>query len=117
MGPGRGEEQLGTSGDDKLASKLNGYTGAVLALLSAAVIAGGVLVRVEMVAADQEETEKKINCLKTNQRLLDENQRQLQADMAWSHEKLDIILNAIGHSEQVKRPDVEPSRMKEPEDR
>jgi outer membrane murein-binding lipoprotein Lpp len=97
-----------------MAFKLNGGVGVIIAVLGAALVAGGVLVKIEIAEAEQEELDSRIDCLENNQWMLDEGQRNLKADSGWAHTKLDILLKAAGHDEQVKRPEVEESKLEKP---
>ena len=91
---------------------VNGATKAIAATLALGVAAGGLLWRVNDVAAEQEVTEKRLKCVEENQKVLDRNQREMTADSAWMLEGVHALLDAADVP-RTKRPDVKESKMKE----
>ena len=94
---------------------LNGNTrwliGGAAAIVAAAAVT---LSQVSDLQADQEKIDKRIDCLESNQRTLDEGQRNGAADMQWSLKKLDAMMEKLEVTERIERPRVEPSKLKEP---
>lgn len=95
-----------------------------VSLISAAI--GGIalaLLSVPALKTDAKAQKKEVESLQksqhvivSNQRVIDEEVRNLKADQSLANGKLDEVLVLLKSTKQFKRPAVENSRLKDPED-
>jgi endonuclease/exonuclease/phosphatase (EEP) superfamily protein YafD len=71
--------------------------------------------RIEATEAEQKKMKAAQHVIAKNQRIIDENVRQLQAESEWTQKKLDVLLTKAGVTERITRPRVERSQLEDAE--
>lgn len=95
----------------------------VLAIAGALTALATAVIGFPSLANDVKAQQEELNSLEAsqhvivqNQRVIDEEVRNLKADSALAQNKLDAVLKALKVTEQFRRPPPEPTRLEDPKD-